>query len=91
MSYLTWREYVRSGPVCLGAILIIVGAIWALLPTMEITVVAGYDAIIGAAVAVIGLILILIGFFMTKKKRDSVLRPVDTKQEDVPPPPPPPD
>ncbi|TFG12711.1 hypothetical protein EU537_08430 [Candidatus Thorarchaeota archaeon] len=91
MSYLTWREYVRSGPVCLGAILVIAGAVWALLPTMGITVVPDYDTIIGAAVAVVGLILILIGFFMTTKKRDSVLRPVDTRQEDVPPPPPPPD
>jgi hypothetical protein len=31
------------------------------------------------------------GFVFTKRKRDSVLRPVDTKMDDTPPPPPPPD
>ena len=91
MSYLTWREYVRSGPVCLGALLVIAGAIWALLPSMSIEIVAGYDTIIGAVVAIVGLIFILIGFFWTKKKRDSVLTKVDTRVEDTPPPPPPPD
>ena len=91
MSYLTWREYVRSGPICLGALLVIAGAVWALLPSMNIVIVAEYDTIIGAVVAIVGLIFILIGFFFTKKKRDSVLTPVDTRVDDSPPPPPPPD
>ena len=88
MSYLTWREYVRSGPICLGALLVIAGAVWALLPSMNIVIVAEYDTIIGAVVAIVGLIFILIGFFFTKKKRDSVLTPVDTRVDDSPPPPP---
>ena len=91
MSYLTWREYVRSGPICLGALLVIAGAVWALLPSMNIVIVAEYDTIIGAVVAIVGLVFILIGFFFTKKKRDSVLTPVDTRVDDSPPPPPPPD
>lgn len=91
MSYLTWREYVRSGPICLGVLLIIVGAIFVLFPTMNIVVVAGYDTIIGAVLAVIGVIFVVCGFFFTKKKRDSVLAPVSTKMDDTPPPPPPPD
>ncbi|TFF83895.1 hypothetical protein EU524_01710 [Candidatus Thorarchaeota archaeon] len=90
MSYLTWREYVRSGPVCLGALLVIAGAVIALLPGMGYDFVE-YQVIIGAVVAVVGLILILAGFFLTAKKRDSVTRPVDTRQDDTPPPPPPPD
>jgi len=89
MSYLTWREYVRSGPICLGALLVIAGAVWALLPSMDIVIVAEYDTIIGAVVAIVGLVFILIGFFFTKKKRDSVLTPVDTRVDDSPPPPPP--
>ena len=91
MSYLTWREYVRSGPICLGVLLIIVGAVMVLLPTMGIVLVAGYDQLIGAAAAIAGLLLVVCGFFWTKKKRDSVLTPVDTKLDDTPPPPPPPD
>ena len=91
MSYLTWREYVRSGPICLGALLVIGGAILALLPSMGYEIIPGYDLIIGAIVAVLGLLMIVCGFFFTKKKRDSVLRPVDTRLDDAPPPPPPPD
>ena len=91
MSYLTWRSYVRSGPVCLGALLVIAGAVWALLPSLGYEVIVGYDTMIGAGVAIVGLIFILIGFFFTKKKRDSVLTKVDTRVEDTPPPPPPPD
>ena len=79
--------------MCLGALVLIAGAIIALLPTINVA----YDyfapntQLIGAVIAVIGLILIIIGFAFTKKKRDSVLRPVDTKLDDTPPPPPPPD
>ncbi len=51
----------------------------------------GYTVLIGAVVAVVGLIFIIMGFVLTKKKRDSVLTKVDTRQDDVPPPPPPPD
>jgi hypothetical protein len=51
----------------------------------------GYTVMIGAGVAIVGLLLIIVGFIFTRKKRDSVLRPVDTKVEDTPPPPPPPD
>ena len=91
MSYLTWREYVRPGPICFGALLLIAGAVWALLPSMGITIVADYDTIIGAGLAIFGLIIIVAGFFFTRKKRDSVLTPVDTRVEDSPPPPPPPD
>ena len=58
---------------------------------MNIVIVAEYDTIIGAVVAIVGLVFILIGFFFTKKKRDSVLTPVDTRVDDSPPPPPPPD
>ncbi|MHA2066045.1 MAG: hypothetical protein ACXABY_16865, partial [Candidatus Thorarchaeota archaeon] len=85
MAYLTWRSYVRSGPVCLGALMVIAGAIIALLPSID----AAYDFIpgmtvyIGAAVAVLGLIFILVGFFFTKRKRDSVLAPVDIKVDDT--------
>ena len=91
MAYLTWRSYVRSGPVCLGVLLVIAGAIIALLPSID----AQYaffgemTVLIGAGVAVLGLIFILVGFFFTKKKRDSVMAPVDTKVDDTPPPPPP--
>jgi len=91
MSYLTWREYVRSGPICLGVLLIIAGAVMVLLPTMNIVIVAGYDTIIGAILAVLGLLLVVCGFFFTKKKSDSVLTKVDTRLDDTPPPPPPPD
>ncbi len=90
MSYLTWREYVRTGPVCLGALLVIAGAVIALLPGMGYVFVEDYQVIIGAVVAIVGLIFILVGFFFTSKKRDSVTRPVDTRQDDTPPPPPPP-
>ncbi|MBN2230651.1 MAG: hypothetical protein JW779_13765 [Candidatus Thorarchaeota archaeon] len=93
MSYLTWREYTRSGPVCLGALMVIAGAVLALLPGYDpaYDFVPGYTVYIGAIVAVVGLLFIIMGFLFTKKKRDSVLRPVDTKLDDTPPPPPPPD
>ncbi|MHA2140801.1 MAG: hypothetical protein ACXADC_06780 [Candidatus Thorarchaeota archaeon] len=93
MAYLTWRSYVRSGPVCLGALMVIGGAIIALLPSIDVAYdfIPGMTVYIGAAVAVLGLILILVGFFFTKRKRDSVLAPVDTRVDDTPPPPPPPD
>ncbi|MHA1216575.1 MAG: hypothetical protein ACTSPX_04545 [Candidatus Thorarchaeota archaeon] len=91
MAYLTWREHVRSGPVCFGALLVIAGAVIALLPRMGMEPLGANTVLVGAVVAVIGLVLILMGFFLTKKKRDSVLAKIDTRQEDVPPPPPPPD
>ena len=92
MSYLTWREYVRSGWICLGALMVIGGAILALLPGMGIELVPGYDLLIGAGVAILGLIFIIMGFVFTRKKRDSVLTKVDTRPlDDTPPPPPPPD
>ena len=93
MAYLTWREYVRSGPVCLGALILIAGAIIALLPSIDVAYdfIPGMTVYVGAVVAVVGLLLIIIGFVFTKKKRDSVLAPVDTKVDDTPPPPPPPD
>ncbi len=91
MAYLTWREHVRSGPVCLGILLVIAGAVIAILPRMETYLLGPQSVLYGAIIAVIGLIILVSGFFFTKKKRDSVLGPVDTKQEDVPPPPPPPD
>lgn len=93
MSYLTWRSYVRSGPVCLGVLLVIAGAVLALLasnfPAYDF--VPGYTVLIGAAVAVVGFLFIIIGFVFTKKKRDSVKGRIDTKLSDTPPPPPPPD
>ncbi|TFG27475.1 hypothetical protein EU527_18495 [Candidatus Thorarchaeota archaeon] len=93
MAYLTWREYTRSGPVCLGAILVIAGAILALLANSNpaYDFVAGYTVYIGAAIAIVGLLFIIMGFVFTKKKRDSVLTKVETKLDDTPPPPPPPD
>ncbi len=93
MAYLTWREYVRSGPVCLGALILIAGAVIALLPSIDVAYdfIPGMTVYVGAIVAVLGLLLIIIGFVFTKKKRDSVLAPVDTKVDDTPPPPPPPD
>lgn len=94
MSYLTWREYTRSGPVCFGALLVIGGAIISLLVYTNPAAydfVPGYTMLIGAIVAVVGLLFIIMGFVFTKRKRDSVLRPVDTKLDDTPPPPPPPD
>lgn len=93
MSYLTWREYTRSGPVCLGALLVIGGAIVSLLASTNpaYDFIPGYTVMIGAIVAVVGLLFIIMGFVFTRKKRDSVLRPVDTKLDDTPPPPPPPD
>ncbi len=92
MAYLTWREYTRSGPVCLGTLVLIAGAVVALLANQGI-----YDpmppngVLIGGVIAIVGLLLIVAGFFFTRKKRDSVLAPIDTRQEDTPPPPPPPD
>ncbi|MEM2142132.1 MAG: LPXTG cell wall anchor domain-containing protein [Candidatus Thorarchaeota archaeon] len=88
MSYLTWREYVRTGPVCLGVLLVIVGAILALMSQMGYDLITGYTLYVGAGLSVLGLLLVLCGFFFTKKKRDSVLKKVDTRQDDVPPPPP---
>jgi dipeptide/tripeptide permease len=87
------REYTRSGPVCLGALVLIAGAIIALLPSIDVA----YDffapntVLYGAVIAVVGLVLIIIGFAFTKKKRDSVTGPVSMKMDDTPPPPPPPD
>jgi hypothetical protein len=95
LAYLTWREYTRSGPVCLGALVLIAGAIIALLPTINETYAFLGDAatqqLYGAIIAVVGLLLVILGFVWTKKKRDSVLTKVDTKLDDTPPPPPPPD
>ena len=93
MSYLTWREYTRSGPVCLGALLVIGGAIISLLAYTDAAYafLGEYTVMIGAVVAVVGLLFIIMGFVFTRRKRDSVLRPVDTKIDDTPPPPPPPD
>jgi hypothetical protein len=72
--------------------MVIGGAILALLPGMGIELVPGYDLLIGAGVAILGLIFIIMGFVFTRKKRDSVLTKVDTKRlDDTPPPPPPPD
>ena len=73
--------------------MVIAGAILALLPGYDLAYdfIPGYTVLIGAVVAVVGLIFIIMGFFLTKKKRDSVLTKVDTRQDDVPPPPPPPD
>jgi hypothetical protein len=73
--------------------MVIGGAIIALLPSIDVAYdfIPGMTVYIGAAVAVLGLILILVGFFFTKRKRDSVLAPVDTRVDDTPPPPPPPD
>ncbi len=87
------REYTRSGPVCLGALVLIAGALIALLPSIDVayTVFGENSVLYGAIIAVVGLILIIIGFVLTKKKRDSVLTPVRTKIDDTPPPPPPPD
>jgi dipeptide/tripeptide permease len=87
------REYTRSGPVCLGALVLIAGAIIALLPSIDVA----YDffapntVLYGAVIAVVGLVLIIIGFAFTKKKRDSVTGAVSMKMDDTPPPPPPPD
>ncbi len=69
------------------------GAIIALLPTIDpaYDFIPGMTLYVGAGIAVIGFIFILAGFYFTRKKRDSVLTPVDTRVEDTPPPPPPPD
>jgi hypothetical protein len=79
--------------VCLGALILIAGAVIALLPSIneEYAFFGANTMLYGAIIAVVGLILIIIGFAWVKKKRDSVLRPVDTKMDDTPPPPPPPD
>jgi hypothetical protein len=91
MAYLTWREYTRSGPVCLGTLILIGGAVIALLASQGMDLIPGYGLLLGAGLAIFGLILIIVGFVFTRKQRDSVLTPVDTRQEDTPPPPPPPD
>ena len=79
--------------MCFGALLVIGGAILSLLayndPAFDL--IPGYTVMIGAIVAVLGLLFIIMGFVFTRRKRDSVLRPVDTKLDDTPPPPPPPD
>jgi dipeptide/tripeptide permease len=87
------RDYTRSGPVCLGALVLIAGAVIALLPSInEAYALFGDNTVLyGAIIAVVGLLLIIIGFAWTKQKRDSVLAPVGTKMDDTPPPPPPPD
>lgn len=84
------REYARSWLICLGVILVIVGSILAIMFNMG-SVFMMNQTMIGGVIAVIGLVFIILGFFITKKKRDSVLAPVDTRVEDTPPPPPPPD
>jgi len=88
MSYLTWRQRVRSGPVCFGVLLIIVGAVLALMGYQGYDIIPGYTLMVGAIVTVLGLVFVVCGFFFTKKQRDSVLTKVDTRQDDVPPPPP---
>ncbi|MBY8999243.1 MAG: hypothetical protein KGD60_16180, partial [Candidatus Thorarchaeota archaeon] len=89
MAYLTMREYTRSGPVCLGALVLIAGAIIALLPSISVDYVffGENTTLYGAVIAIVGLLLIIIGFAITKKKRDSVRAPVSTKIDDTPPPP----
>lgn len=80
--------------MCFGALLVIGGAILSLLVYTDpaaFDFIPGYTMMIGAIVAVLGLLLIIMGFVFTRRKRDSVLRPVDTKIDDTPPPPPPPD
>jgi len=78
LAYLTMREYTRSGPVCLGALILIAGAIIALLPSIDVAYAFfGENTMLyGAIIAVVGLLLIIVGFAFTKKKRDSVLEPV---------------
>ncbi len=90
MSYLTWREYARSWLICLGVLLVIAGSILAIMVNMGPSFMMN-QTLIGGVVAIIGLVFIILGFFYTKKKRDSVTAPVDTRVEDTPPPPPPPD
>lgn len=68
--------------------LIIVGAVLALMGYLDYDIIAGYTLMVGAIVTVLGLVCVVCGFFFTKKERDSVLRKVDTRQDDVPPPPP---
>jgi len=79
--------------VCLGALLVIAGAVLALLPSIDpmYDLIPGYTVLVGAVVAVVGLLFIIMGFIFTKKKRDSVLTKVDTRMDDTPPPPPPKD
>ena len=77
--------------MCLGALILIAGAVIALLPSLGYDILAPNTVLYGAIIAVVGLVLIIIGFAWTKKKRDSVLAPVSTKMDDTPPPPPPPD
>jgi len=91
MSYLTWRSYARSGPVCFGALLVIAGAVLALLANQGNLLLGDNTMLIGAAAAILGLVFIIIGFARPKKKRDSVLTKVDTRSGNVPPPPPPKD
>ncbi|MGY5875949.1 MAG: hypothetical protein RTU30_09400, partial [Candidatus Thorarchaeota archaeon] len=60
MSYLTWRSYVKSGWICLGAILLIAGAVLALLDPEQLASYGG-GVLIGGIVAVVGLLLIIAG------------------------------
>lgn len=90
MAYLTKRGYARAGPICLGVLMLVAGAILALLAGSAHPPLGTYTntMMIGVALAIIGLVFIVIGFAATKKKRDSVLTKIDTRKGDVPPPPP---
>ena len=88
MAYLTKRSYARTVPICLGVLLLVVGAILALLAQNGNLLLGSSTFMIGAIAAVIGLVFIIIGFAAPKKKRDSVLTKIDTRKGDVPPPPP---
>ena len=88
MAYLTKRGYARAGPICLGVLLLVAGGVLALLGNSASPPFGPNTLLIGAALAVVGLVFIIIGFAATKKKRDSVLTKVDTRKGDVPPPPP---
>jgi len=88
MAYLTKRGYARAGPICLGVLLVVVGAVLFLLGSSASPPLGANTSIIGVVLTVVGVIFIVIGFAATKKKRDSVLTKVDTSKGDVPPPPP---
>jgi purine-cytosine permease-like protein len=73
---------------------VIAGAVLALLPGFNpaYDFMDPYTELIGAAIAIVGVLFIIMGFLFTKKKRDSVTAPIDTRKlGDTPPPPPPPD
>jgi arginine exporter protein ArgO len=88
MAYVTKRGYARAGPICIGVVVLIAGAVLALLANSAHPPLGSNSLMIGAALAIIGVVFIIIGFAATKKKRDSVLTKVDTRKGDVPPPPP---